>query len=38
MYVVLALKKYPRRESNPHLSFRKALFYPLNYEDGSLGS
>ncbi len=21
----------PRRESNPHLRFRKPLFYPLNY-------
>src|SRR5213080_2419385 len=25
--------KYPRRESNPHLSFRKPPFYPLNYGD-----
>src|ERR1700745_2256673 len=25
---------YPRRESNPHLRFRKPLFYPLNYGDG----
>jgi hypothetical protein len=24
---------YPRRESNPHLRFRKPLFYPLNYGD-----
>src|SRR5438105_10775651 len=23
----------PRRESNPHLRFRKPPFYPLNYED-----
>ena len=23
----------PRRESNPHLRFRKPSFYPLNYED-----
>ena len=23
---------YPRQESNLHLSFRKALFYPLNYQ------
>ena len=22
---------WPRRESNPHLAFRKRLFYPLNY-------
>src|SRR5213595_163760 len=26
-----------RRESNPHLRFRKPLFYPLNYGD-TLGS
>src|SRR6266403_2013314 len=25
--------KRPRRESNPHLRFRKPLFYPLNYGD-----
>ena len=25
----------PRRESNPHLRFRKPPFYPLNYEDGN---
>src|SRR2546422_27381 len=25
--------KYPRRESNPHLRFRKPPFYPLNYGD-----
>jgi hypothetical protein len=25
---------YPRRESNPHLRFRKPPFYPLNYGDG----
>ena len=25
--------KCPRRESNPHLRFRKPSFYPLNYED-----
>ena len=25
----------PRRESNPHLRFRKPLFYPLNYGDES---
>ena len=25
--------KCPRRESNPHLRFRKPLFYPLNYGD-----
>ena len=24
---------YPRRESNPHLRFRKPPFYPLNYGD-----
>ena len=24
-------KNYPRRESNPHLRFRKPPFYPLNY-------
>jgi hypothetical protein len=26
---------YPRRESNPHLRFRKPPFYPLNYGDWS---
>ena len=26
-----------RRESNPHLRFRKPLFYPLNYGDGIRG-
>ena len=26
----------PRRESNPHLRFRKPLFYPLNYGDDDL--
>ena len=26
---------YPRRESNPHLRFRKPPFYPLNYGDMS---
>lgn len=26
-------KGYPRRESNPHLPFRRGPFYPLNYED-----
>ena len=32
-----SLKKYPRRESNSHLRFRKPLFYPLNYGgDGKL--
>src|SRR5919106_506992 len=25
--------KRPRRESNPHLRFRKPPFYPLNYGD-----
>ena len=25
----------PRRESNPHLRFRKPSFYPLNYGDGA---
>src|SRR5712672_511818 len=25
----------PRRESNPHLRFRKPLFFPLNYGDKS---
>src|SRR5690606_37266255 len=25
------LPKYPRRESNPDLEFRKPFFYPLNY-------
>src|SRR5439155_8383860 len=29
--------KYPRRESNPHLRFRKPLFYPLNYGDNKEG-
>ena len=24
----------PGRESNPHLSLRSALFYPLNYQGG----
>lgn len=28
---LLATKKYPRRESNPDLRFRKPSFYPLNY-------
>jgi hypothetical protein len=28
---------YPRRESNPHLRFRKPPFYPLNYGDASAG-
>jgi hypothetical protein len=28
---------YPRRESNPHLRFRKPLFYPLNYGDADSG-
>ena len=28
---------YPRRESNPHLRFRKPPFYPLNYGDGEKG-
>ena len=23
---------YPRGESNPYLTFRKRLFYPLNYK------
>src|SRR6266705_5420806 len=27
--------KRPRRESNPHLRFRKPPFYPLNYGDAS---
>jgi hypothetical protein len=26
-------RERPRRESNPHLRFRKPLFYPLNYGD-----
>ncbi len=26
---------YPRQESNLHLSFRRALFYPLNYGDNT---
>jgi hypothetical protein len=26
----------PRRESNPHLRFRKPPFYPLNYGDSEL--
>src|SRR6266404_5744213 len=30
-----AIVKRPRRESNPHLRFRKPLFYPLNYGDTS---
>ena len=25
---------YPRWESNPYLSFRRAAFYPLNYKGG----
>src|SRR5437764_8328990 len=29
--------KRPRRESNPHLRFRKPLFYPLNYGDNDSG-
>ena len=29
-------QNYPRRESNPHLRFRKPLFYPLNYGDDDL--
>jgi hypothetical protein len=28
--------QYPRRESNPHLRFRKPPFYPLNYGDDDL--
>ncbi len=28
--------KRPRRESNPHLRFRKPLFYPLNYGDNEI--
>src|SRR5688572_5372412 len=28
-----ALPTCPRRESNPHLRFRKPSFYPLNYGD-----
>ena len=28
---LLATIKYPRRESNPDLRFRKPSFYPLNY-------
>ena len=30
-------RKYPRRESNPHLRFRKPPFYPLNYGDRKKG-
>ena len=26
---------YSHRESNPDLRFRRALFYPLNYENAS---
>ena len=26
----------PRRESNPHLRFRKPSFYPLNYGDNEI--
>src|SRR5439155_22692368 len=29
--------KRPRRESNPHLRFRKPSFYPLNYGDSKKG-
>jgi hypothetical protein len=28
--------KWSQRESNPHLKFRKLLFYPLNYETSDL--
>jgi hypothetical protein len=28
----------PRRESNPHLRFRKPSFYPLNYGDNGFSS
>ena len=31
-----AIVKRPRRESNPHLRFRKPLFFPLNYGDDDL--
>jgi hypothetical protein len=32
--VVPSIRSYcPRRESNPHLRFRKPSFYPLNYGD-----
>ena len=27
---------YPRGESNPYLTFRKRLFYPLNYKGNFL--
>src|SRR5438132_9072181 len=30
------LELCPRRESNPHLRFRKPLFFPLNYGDGAI--
>src|ERR1700720_3634162 len=30
------LDSRPRRESNPHLRFRKPPFYPLNYGDDDL--
>jgi hypothetical protein len=30
------LGKRPRRESNPHLRFRKPPFYPLNYGDDDI--
>ena len=30
-------RKYPHRESNPDLEFRKPLFYPLNYGDQRRG-
>jgi hypothetical protein len=34
---VFFVRFYPRRESNPHLRFRKPPFYPLNYGDGKKG-
>src|SRR5207302_11501115 len=35
-YSGAAKRVRPRRESNPHLRFRKPLFYPLNYGNNDL--
>ena len=34
-YYILMFQLYSHRESNPDLRFRRALFYPLNYENAS---
>ena len=35
-YYILMFLLYSHRESNPDLRFRRALFYPLNYENALL--